>query len=386
VKRCAALAAIAVAFGCSSDRKHAQKTDSETPGMHRADASTQDASESAGQDASAQDAATSASNASSKDASASSGACVPEELEDLVNVAFECDRCGPHGSCRGRDPNEGDCRCDPAFAGDRCERCADGFVEHAGECVTVCQAAGITCNGICSGTVAAPSCECNIGYVGPKCDQCAVGFGPDPHVFDGLACAPTCDGGCDTAEQCVAPSRSEQSCECITGYERDAKGTCKWQHFIADPGFEHGCADWQIFHRVANPTDKVITELAPGKLTLSVDHRCSVAGAKTAAFLPAQGESENAIAITAAGDAGVNLYVGFDDELFLAPMGMPLAGTGAVKRYVVCLPTVSPGFRAPKGALTLMVGELGTCMDPLLDRFEVHSIEVISDDQCGATR
>ena len=380
VKHWAALSAVVVAVSCSSDTKHAQKSDTRTPRMHPADAdeNTQDAS-------AAQDSAT-PSPATSGDASASAGDCAPDDTWPFgpnSNVVIECGRCAPHGTCNGPDPNQGECRCESEYTGASCEHCADGFVERGSECVTPCQAAGVQCNGVCSGTFDAPSCECRIGYAGLNCSQCAPGFGPASGVFDGgVRCVPTCDGGCNASEMCTAPSRDEQRCECVPGYERNSTGTCAWRGLIADPNFEHGCTDWHLFRR-GNPGDEVITELTPGKLTLSVDHHCSVAGAKSEAFLPAQGEVENAaIAITASGTSGANLYVGFDEMVFPGTLGTPLAGTGATKRYVVCLPIGA----ARKAAVTFTVGELGTCAETLEDDFEVRSVEVTSDDQCAESR
>ena len=166
----------------------------------------------------------------------------------------------------------------------------------------------------------------------------------------------------------------------MPGYERDSKGTCKWQALIADPKFEHDCADWHLFRR-ANPGDEVTAELAPGKLTLSVDHRCDTAGAKTEAFLPERGVVGNAaVAVTAAGTAAANLYVGFDAMVLPGMLGTPLAGTGSMKRYVVCLPIGA----ARKAAVTLAVGEDGTCSETLKAKFEVRSVEVVSDAQCAS--
>ena len=258
-----ALVAFAICSACGSSNKPTNEHDATTPPTRSADGGDRDAG---GQDASVpHDGAKPASD----DASASGGECPPNDdwpLESGANV-FTCARCAPHGRCPGPDPDQGECECGEAYVGEHCERCADGFVALGNECITACEAAGVSCNGVCSGTADALSCECSIGYSGPNCSQCATGFRPLPVVDGGLSCVPTCDGGCSAGEMCTATSRTEQRCECVVGYERDSKGACKWQGLIADPKFEHGCASWHLF-RGANPGGKVIAELAPGSARL----------------------------------------------------------------------------------------------------------------------
>lgn len=299
------------------------------------------------------------------------------------NVAFECERCGPNGTCPEPDPAQGECRCFPGHEGERCELCTEGYVEHGGTCVTPCEAAGMPCTGLCSGTVDAPTCDCAIGYDGARCDTCSPGFEPDPRVFDALACAPTCGGACAAEELCTAASRDQQRCECMVGYDRDAADDCVWLGFTADPGFEHGCEHWRLLRRVANPTDVVVAELAPSELRLSVDHTCSAAGARAEAFLPAAHSKPGAaLAITASGNAGASLQVSIDGQPgpFLAsPGGERLVGTGAFERYVVCL---ALGDRGRKAAITLSVGELGACADAVEIEFVVRSLEVTVDAKC----
>jgi hypothetical protein len=310
--------------------------------------------------------------------------CEVETIPQLgENVSLQCDRCGPNGSCTELDPTRGDCRCSPEYVGERCELCAEGYVEHEGACVTPCQAAGVPCAGVCSGTLDAPVCECAVGYQGAECAVCSPGFESDPRVFDAVACVPTCEGACSDEELCRVDSHAEQRCECMVGYERDTADDCVWQGFTADPSFEHGCAHWRLLRQVGNPTDQVIVELEPSELRLSVDHKCSAAAARAEAFLPtAQSMPGAAIAITASGNPGARLLVSIDERpgpFLTSGGGEELAGSGDFERYLVCLPLWDRGQAV---MLTLAVGEGGSCSEALDASFVVRSIEVTSDAEC----
>lgn len=81
------------------------------------------------------------------------------------------------------------CACNEGYAGERCDRCASGYVAQGGACLpNTCGAD--TCNepaggGTCDDSSGQAVCTCTEGYLGPACRQCAAGF----HPAGGGACA-----------------------------------------------------------------------------------------------------------------------------------------------------------------------------------------------------
>jgi hypothetical protein len=364
-----------VVMSCTSQRDSARRDDRD--GGARSGGAAADAARGDG-DAVAQ------APPDTRDASAQFVECEPLTLPPFgLNSSFVCDRCAPHGTCTTPDFEQGECQCAPEYRGSRCELCAHGYVERDGQCVTPCQAAAFPCAGTCTGTVDAPACECPIGRAGEVCDRCSPGFAPDPRFSEGVTCIPTCGDGCESDEQCVASSADEQRCACMVGYERDAAGRCVWQGLTADPEFLLGCAHWQLFRKLANSTDIVLALIRRSELVLSVDHRCSTAGATAEAYLPAAHTMPGAaLAVTASGSDGATLYVTFDASAadFAVPgQGERVTGTGESRRQIVCLPRVESGREA---AITLTVGEAGTCADALDAAFTVQALEVVTDPAC----
>ncbi|XP_055074065.2 laminin subunit alpha-3 isoform X1 [Misgurnus anguillicaudatus] len=104
--------------------------------------------------------------------------------------------------------NDGQQTCLYNTAGDKCERCKDGYYGNATQrtcrvcpCPLSTEANGfaVGCSETSDGRV---QCLCKVGYTGERCERCAPGFYGDPRVFGGR-CRP-----------CNCP---KNSCDSLTG-------------------------------------------------------------------------------------------------------------------------------------------------------------------------
>lgn len=145
------------------------------------------------------------------------------------------DACRPsdcvHGSCISPQDSP-DCRCDEGYAGTRCDDCADGYRRDGLRCVLEGPCESDTCNGhgTCRPDGAGVTCDCDEGWAGNRCDRCDEGFHEDAGN-----CEP--DSPCNP-DPCVRASKCEELgglavCTCLTGYDGDRCDTCA-EGYVAD--------------------------------------------------------------------------------------------------------------------------------------------------------
>ncbi|MBN2497099.1 MAG: hypothetical protein JXR96_21075 [Deltaproteobacteria bacterium] len=200
------------------------------------------------------------------------GACVED-------TSCGPDTCNGHGVCddAGGVPV---CTCDPAYAGDHCESCAEGYEDYGdGECRpsdpcaddTACaeqhrecandQGAAVcgdclagyhddgaggcvideTCgpnscsgHGSCDDQGGTVTCTCDEGYAGAHCESCEAGYVRWPPDGDSCvvdACDPDpCSGPHQVAGSCEQTGENEFRCDCDAGYawlDGGCVGTCQ---------------------------------------------------------------------------------------------------------------------------------------------------------------
>ena len=100
----------------------------------------------------------------------------------------DCSVCNHEGFCHGHGTCEGaKCACDGFFAGDRCDRCQDGF--HGSNCDTDCACSQ---HGSCDTSLPPIQqvCRCDEGYGGADCSTCARGRGGDDCATPTHWCSP----------------------------------------------------------------------------------------------------------------------------------------------------------------------------------------------------
>ncbi len=154
---------------------------------------------------------------------------------ELADIA-----CGPHGRCSDATGYIG-CACDPGYAGNRCQLCANHWQDHDtdGLCTEACTHPELSCgHGTCDDTSGTALCLCDEGYTGVGCSECADQW--QDNDGDGL-CAPACapehadchgHGTCDdTSGQILCacdPAYVGTHCDtCAHGYQdNDGDGTC----------------------------------------------------------------------------------------------------------------------------------------------------------------
>ena len=152
------------------------------------------------------------------------GRCAPDARCDVGAP------CGPRGAC-AVEAGAIACACEDGWAGDRCDRCADGFHADAGECVVdeVCRAD--TCGGFgrCDVAEGRTACDCDAGHTGADCTACAFGFHRDAlgRCPANTSCAQR--NPCGPFAAC-RDATGEVRCECAPGY---AGATCR----ACAPGF-----------------------------------------------------------------------------------------------------------------------------------------------------
>jgi len=180
-------------------------------------------------------------------------------LRCVLDLSCDEDPCGEHGACR-QDGAGVVCDCGDGWAGNLCDRCADGYHDEGGTCQvdTPCNPDPCVHASKCEELEGAAKCTCLEGYAGDLCDECDEGF-----VVEGLQCVPA-PGPCDP-NPCpdLNPGDHRDRCEvdgedalclCDFGYD-DIEGVCT-QQTVCDPettcaghgtctgtGLECDCAD-----------------------------------------------------------------------------------------------------------------------------------------------
>jgi hypothetical protein len=164
-------------------------------------------------------------------------ACGDDAVASAVDPVFgdpcKFAQCSGHGSCETDAHGEPICVCDGAYAGERCDQCADGF--HRGVEQTCLpdqrcfdqEVDPCGRHGTCGDATGGITCACDPGYEGARCDLCAPGYGrsefgeclqlilsrgdaqPLPE-----ACA---DTTCNGRGQCTELQEG-LACECFPGY------------------------------------------------------------------------------------------------------------------------------------------------------------------------
>uniref|UniRef100_A0A8D3CTX3 Laminin, alpha 3 n=1 Tax=Scophthalmus maximus TaxID=52904 RepID=A0A8D3CTX3_SCOMX len=122
----------------------------------------------------------------------------------------QCVPCGCNGLSKECDEQTGDCvNCQFNAAGDRCERCKEGYYGNAGDrtcrgcpCPFTWNNFAMACLDIGSGVV---DCLCKRGYSGSRCERCAHGYYGNPLVPGG------------SCEPCNRGDRIVNLCDTVTG-------------------------------------------------------------------------------------------------------------------------------------------------------------------------
>ena len=141
----------------------------------------------------------------------------------------EADSCGNHGTCREDGPGfVCDChqgwagnkcdRCAEGYVGDNCDQCDEGYVLDGTKCVLAgnCEADSCGNNGTCREEGPGFVCDCDKGWAGNRCDRCAEGYVGDDcqPAVTGDPCDPD---PCINATKCEAVG-DEAVCTCMEGY------------------------------------------------------------------------------------------------------------------------------------------------------------------------
>ena len=133
-------------------------------------------------------------------------------------------------SCRGSLEEgktctpQGKCICKPGYAGDKCEKCTEGFYLEGEGLLENCIDCGCHQDGTTDGNQgcdALGQCSCNGVVTGKKCDQCKPGFYDFPDCKD-------CE--CDRDGAVNSVCNDQGICKCKEGIEGDRCSRCK-------PGF-----------------------------------------------------------------------------------------------------------------------------------------------------
>lgn len=185
-------------------------------------------------------------------------ACAPglQDLDHDGTCAPSCtvSRCRGRGTCSDAT-GTASCACAAGYAGDDCERCADGYQDENqdGVCLPACSETTCGGHGTCDASSGARVCTCDVGYAGPRCGTCA----PTHQDRDGDGtCAPACDdttcnvhGACSDRTgaavcTCSAAYTGATCAACAPGFQdADRDGTCavacgaiECVHGACDPG------------------------------------------------------------------------------------------------------------------------------------------------------
>jgi hypothetical protein len=118
-----------------------------------------------------------------------------------------------------------DCDCAPAYVGDFCEACAEGYHAEGGACVIdeICGDDSCSGNGTCDTPAGVIACDCATGYTDDTCADCDTGYHDDGGacVIDEVCGDDSCSGNgdCDTPGGVI-------DCDCDTGYAGDTCADC----------------------------------------------------------------------------------------------------------------------------------------------------------------
>jgi len=174
----------------------------------------------------------------------------PDATGDLwFKEGAACSRplnCNNHGAC---DVN-GDCVCDPGFAGASCNQCAADYYNYP-TCTFCMRDATCNSHGVCNSL---GSCVCDERYTGTNCNQCATNYYNYP-TCTFCTRAATCSGhgncnslgscACDTGftgtncNQCDTNYYNYPTCTFCTGAATcNNHGFCDTQgHCVCEPGY-----------------------------------------------------------------------------------------------------------------------------------------------------
>ncbi|WP_373044204.1 hypothetical protein [Vulgatibacter sp.] len=120
------------------------------------------------------------------------------------------------------------CSCPEGNEGEACERCTIGYQDHDGDglCTLSCALAEIECaHGACDDATGSTLCACEPDWAGERCDMCAQGL--QDYDFDEV-CLPDCRTAaleCGRGE-CVDASGVAR-CACFAGWEGENCDRCK---------------------------------------------------------------------------------------------------------------------------------------------------------------
>ena len=167
--------------------------------------------------------------------------------------------CSGHGDCRAEGAGVA-CDCADAWAGARCDACADGYHGDGADCVadSPCNPDPCVHASKCDEVSGAAACTCLSGYAGDQCSDCADGY-----VAEGLVCVPEstpCEPNpCPTLhpdahrDRCTVDGDAAV-CLCDLGYQDvaaacvvqticDPATTCDGHGLCTGNGLECDCSD-----------------------------------------------------------------------------------------------------------------------------------------------
>ena len=152
----------------------------------------------------------------------------PDNAGKCIHNPCIPDPCYGNGTCSLDADRLPVCECDTGYTGGNCNYCdtANGYMEdpnNAGVCILhPCE--GYDCGqGTCSLSGGNPVCTCNTGYTGERCDSCANGY-VESQVNSGTCIADPCAGQtCSGHGTCSVNAADQAVCACDTGY---AGATC----------------------------------------------------------------------------------------------------------------------------------------------------------------
>lgn len=205
--------------------------------------------------------------------SSDTGTLACEILELTSNTGpYQCEvgvlDCGSHGHCQYPTMDaEPICSCDDGYVGPSCQQCDAGWVAQGPDCVSVCDAAAISCGfGACNGDPSAPGCICPASAIGDQCDACAPGYVEQPAGPEGgTVCTPDC-GSCPTLRECSDSTRPP-SCTCAPSYQA-VGDNCEYRGAFANPDFD-SCEGWELYMNQAGMSEGAVIEIRDGKLHMA---------------------------------------------------------------------------------------------------------------------
>jgi hypothetical protein len=115
--------------------------------------------------------------------------CALGYRDDEGSCVLTCDAagltCGAREVCddSGFEPQ---CVCSEGYSGPACDGCDSDYVldQATGACLPSCEIADLDCgeHGQCSESTGFASCECDLAYAGQQCERCAEGYELEPDV------------------------------------------------------------------------------------------------------------------------------------------------------------------------------------------------------------